>query len=842
MHKRYPYIPLLGLGLAIGINVFFRSFPVNFPQLAGEARSRVESRLYQRSAELINRNYSNLSSMARESLVNVAVKEYAAQNKSKLVLEAADEYARLKDRFQDRAGQTYLFELDCWHWARYVENTVLTGQPGDTVINGRQWDTFMNHPDGIAVSYNMLVYYVSAFLYRTANLVMPMRLHAFLFYLPLLFIIVFLGILYLVCWRFYGAIAAFVCTMFVGCAPIFLPRSCAGWFDMDILNQLFPLLVVFSYLMSYGRVRPVARFVWLGVSALCVGLFAYTWVYWWFVVVIVLAYEAYSLLDRLCEKLQYKAAVGAQVRRHLATLGFYLPACAIAVFVLCGPDPLRVLARQAMSALTLNEPISASIWPNVFSTVGELTKPSFMQIANFSGGTVLFLVSLCCMLAVVLRNKRYRGAKRESIFMFVLWFTIIFAICYKGTRLIVFLLIPMGIFLGWGAREAWAYAMRRRRKKWYFVPAAIVLFVSLTGTCVWNGHRVAKGLYPMMNDSWYKLLTNIRQNTPDDAVLNSWWDFGDWFKTVAGRRVIFDGQSQDSPRAYWMAKILKADSEEYAMRILRMLNNGGNRAFDVIQAHVKDPFGSLLLLEQVLAVDPVQAERILARALPLPTIEELRPLLFGTPQSAYFIVDHTLAAKMHPISYLGNWDVLRLYIVKNIDRKSKEDICAQLSLFGVEKTKAETLYSDARLLHPAQYRQWISHHARFVTGAIPGRRQGDIVLFDNGLVYDPKDRSLFVFNAYDGKYLVPQSLFYAEDGLLKEHVYQKSNLPFSALLLEDGDAFRIIEVDRELAGSLFARLYFLRGRGLRYFKPYTDNNDEQNHIGVFEIDWTADEQ
>ena len=73
-------------------------------------------------------------------------------------------------------------------------------------------------------------------------------------------------------------------------------------------------------------------------------------------------------------------------------------------------------------------------------------------------------------------------------------------------------------------------------------------------------------------------------------------------------------------------------------------------------------------------------------------------------------------------------------------------------------------------------------------------------------------------------------------------MYQKSNLPFSALLLEDGDAFRIIEVDRELAGSLFARLYFLRGRGLRYFKPYTDNNDEQNHIGVFEIDWTADEQ
>jgi len=72
----------------------------------------------------------------------------------------------------------------------------------------------------------------------------------------------------------------------------------------------------------------------------------------------------------------------------------------------------------------------------------------------------------------------------------------------------------------------------------------------------------------MMNDSWYNLLTNIRNNTHKDSVLNSWWDFGDWFKAVGHRRVIFDGQSQNSPQGYWMAKVLLSPSEEYAMRVL----------------------------------------------------------------------------------------------------------------------------------------------------------------------------------------------------------------------------------------------------------------------------------
>ncbi|MFA5101130.1 MAG: hypothetical protein WC547_09635, partial [Candidatus Omnitrophota bacterium] len=342
--------------------------------------------------------------------------------------------------------------------------------------------------------------------------------------------------------------------------------------------------------------------------------------------------------------------------------------------------------------------------------------------------------------------------------------------------------------------------------------------------------------------SWYMLLTNIKQNTPADAVLNSWWDFGDWFKAVAGRRVIFDGQSQNTPQGYWMAKVFLSKSEEEAFAILRMLNNGGNLAFEEIDKQLNDQSLSLLLLEKVLGARPEAAREALSKSLPEHIVERVMRLLYGDPPAAYIIVDYSLIGKMYPISYLGNWDAVRLYVVKNMNAKTKEQVISRLVEMGVGQPDAESMYSDARLLAPSDYNKWISHHARFYTGSIPGTRKGDNVFFDNGLVYNIKDRSMLAYSGYEGKYRVPKSIFYLEGDRLEEYMYPDSNVEFSVLLLQDGDNFKAVQLDRELGQSLFNKLYFLKGKGLRYFKPFTDNGEAQNYIGVFEIDWKAYER
>jgi len=74
------------------------------------------------------------------------------------------------------------------------------------------------------------------------------------------------------------------------------------------------------------------------------------------------------------------------------------------------------------------------------------------------------------------------------------------------------------------------------------------------------------------------------------------WDAGDWFKAVAKRRVLFDGQSQNSTRACWIGKVLLSSNEEEAVHILRMLNNDGVRPYLLINEQLKDSLQSALLL------------------------------------------------------------------------------------------------------------------------------------------------------------------------------------------------------------------------------------------------------
>lgn len=840
MKNKILFLPLLGLGLVIGINVYFRSYPVSFPQLASQAKAQVQAEMRQRSAGFVDKNFPGLSSMSKDTLAEVSYREYAKNNREKIRSDVEQRYSELKDRFQDKFGRTYLFELDCWHWARYVENTVKTGHPGDTVVDGKQYDLFMNYPTGTPVSYNQFLFYACASFYKLASFFFDIPLNTFLFYVPLFLSVIFLSALYLICWRFYGALSAAIASLFVGLAPIFLPRSCAGWFDMDILNLFFPLMVVFSYLMAYSRGTMAHKIVWLAASAVLTGLFSFTWPYWWFVAGVIGLYELYSLLNLLSERIQYRVDVSSELKRHLTVLGVYIPLCVIGVVMFSGIEPLRLIFFQVKDAFTLNDPMDGSIWPNVFSTVGELVRPSMYSLSNFVGGPGIFLLSMLCMLALLLRNKRYRGMKRESIFMLIIWFILIFAICYKGVRLVVFLVIPMGIFLGWGCGESLKYIVRlglKKRRIFLAVWGVIIFFI--VGSALSNAKRVANGLFPMIDDNWYMLLNNVKKNTPADSVINSWWDFGDWFKTVAGRKVIFDGQSQNTPQAYWMARALLADSEEESLAILKMLNSSGNKLFELINKEIKDPFKAVMYVEKAIGSGGESAEETLSSVLSPRTVREALNLLSVPATKAYFVVDHTMVSKMPPISYLGNWDFRKVYVVKNIKKLPKERIIEYLLQLGMDDSSARTLYQDASLLAPGQEKNWISSSFRYMSGVVEGRLRGEMVYFDNGLVYNPKDATILAYNGYEGRYSVPKSLFYLENGELVERVYPQSDKDFSVLLMRDNGTYRIVEMDRELGASLFTKLFFLKGKGLRNFRPFASGKDKDNHIGVFEIDWNS---
>lgn len=823
MVKKYT-VPFICLLSVLSLNIYFRAFPVNFPQLRTKAKETIEQRIRKEAIVEVNKKFPEYSSLAKDKLIRNLVR---GRNREKQIIKVRiqEEYLKLKDKYQDASGQTYLMELDCWHWARYVENTSSLGHPGDKIVNGRQFDTLMLAPEGAYLAWNNFLFYFSSFLYKGFSIIKLVPLYTFLFYLPLFFTAIFIITLYLFCLHYWGNLCAVISCLFVGLAPIFLQRSSAGWFDTDILNLFFPLIIIWTYLIANDSPSFRQKVLWICFSGFWAGLFCFTWIDWWFIFLIVIIYEIYSLFSSF--------------RGHILSLGLFLAFSFAWITLFSGTQPRSVLYSQVKEALSLNNPLTGSIWPNVLSTVGELKKADFLQVISPAGGIVLFVSSLACLLNLFSRaffKRRKDGVfKQDLIIIFMVWFVSMLFACSKGIRFTMFLLLPLGVSLGWLINEAYAY-FKNRRMKWPALLAAAITLV-LAVECINNAGNQAKDIFPLMDDTMYAALSGIKESTPQRAIINSWWDYGDWYKAAAKRRVIFDGQSQNTPQAYWMASVLMASNEDEAVNILRMLNNGGNRAFEIINKQLNDSYKSVLLLKKAVSSDLHKAEKILNASLPEGTVQEVIKLIFAKPEKAYFAVDSTMQDKISAISYIGNFDFIKGYIWQNFKKTGKNQILDYLAKSGVDKQQAQSFYQEAGLISSENSGDWVSQRVKFHSGLVKGQEQNDIVLFDNGFVYRPKQQIIYVYSPSDKKYKIPKSIFVLKKDKIEEITCPGGNLDYSVLVIKNKEDYQAILLDRRLANSLFSRLYFLNGIGLKHFKPFIEKKDEDTRVKIFEIIW-----
>ncbi|MBU1869393.1 MAG: hypothetical protein KJ818_02885 [Candidatus Omnitrophica bacterium] len=832
-------LPIFALILVIFLNLYFRLFPAYLWQLKPLAKANIEKEIAKQVDDEFDKLPGKLSAPAKDKFVELRTAEVKKEKSHEIKAKVKEEFSRLKSKYQDASGQSYLMELDCWNWARYVENVLRYGHPGDEQKDGRERDLFALAPLGKNLPSNNLLYYLSAFLYRTFCIFKPVALNTFLFYLPLLFVIIFLTVLFLFCFFYWGSVAALLSTLFVGLCPIFISRSCGGWFDTDVLNLLFPLLAAWGYLAALNANNLKRRIFFTCLASFWIGLFAFTWGNWWFIFIILITYAVFSMLNLLSIKMQYKEDISRPFKAHALILPLFIAFSLCWVMLFCGTKPFIILYSQVTNALLLTKPLVDSIWPNVFSTVNELRRPDFAEIAVYAGGIYLFVICLVCLIILILLNffiKKTYGSKYEALVLFFFWFAAMFFACFSGIRFAVFLLVPLGIFLGGGISELLLLLEQNGRKVLAYIVALGAIL--LGAVFVNNAYDSAKGLYPYMTDSWYNVLTNIKKNTPNDAIVNSWWDLGDWFKTVGNRRVIFDGQSQNTPQAYWMAKVLISHNEEEAIKILKMLNNGANSAFNIINGRIKDPFLSILIIKRLISSDPKDAQTLLSKYLPFDEAIKVEGLMFDMPkEQAYFIVYTSMQNIMGAISYIGNWDFAKVYITRNLGKIDSSSMINYLVSNGQNKEEAEGFLREASILSKKNLDKIVSKRLSFWGRLHTEEKNEEVLLFEGGLVYNPKQQTVNQYSCHDKKYKVPKSLFLFEDGKMKEFVYEKSDLDFSVLIFRKDNKLQAILLDPELAESLYVRLYFLNGEGLKHFKPFITENDEEDYIKVYRILW-----
>ncbi|MBN3040518.1 MAG: hypothetical protein JW867_05280, partial [Candidatus Omnitrophica bacterium] len=741
-------------------------------------------------------------------------------------------------------GRTYLLEVDPYAWMRHTRLFLLNGYPGDKKINNAVYDSFMLAPLGAKVTTPRFLFYSSAFLYRAASFFLPdLSLETFLFYLPLFHLLIFFIATYCFCRQLFSPLSALWTVFFLGLAPIFLQRSTAGWFDSDILNLFFPLMCIWSLSFGINAGKLFEKLFFCLMASLFLALFSWTWVGWWFIFLIVNIFFLYMLVNETLINFKEKdkmskSLYGIAVSYIIFTLGSIL-FCKL----LAGIEPFSATYNNIAANINFGRSIQNSIWPNVYYTVRELQPGNLLSIIKSFGQVYAFIAASLSAFLIFMKEKRSKNA--SAVILLNFWMFFMFLITLKAKRFSLFLVIPFSIFLGAGLDMFFKFIFLKihqaREKAFKVMLATCVL--GLIFVIIYPSYHYSKdfvlGSYPLLNDQWYSFLNQIKEDTSQVAVINAWWDYGNWVKEIADRKVLFDPQSQDRPLAYWLASALLTEDEFYAQRIFRMLNNYSDRLFDEINSYFKDDFRSLALLKKLLHSQEEEAKIILEDSeLPGGLRHKIIDCLFvKRPAPAYLIIDESILSKISTLSFIANWDFSKAYLLQNAKEPKNNQFKRLNELFSLSRQQSESLYKEMNLsLKKKALSESLSRRFSVLRLPSEGSVEGGSVFFENSIIFDrstSQGRSLLPgrtkYEAFSFNYL-----FNGEE--VKFFSNRKANVSSGALFLNDGQTWQALEfLPQELGRSLVFRLYFMKAKDLKYFEPFIIN--EQAKMYAFRIIW-----
>ena len=181
--------------------------------------------------------------------------------------------------------------------------------------------------------------------------------------------------------------------------------------------------------------------------------------------------------------------------------------------------------------------------------------------------------------------------------------------------------------------------------KKYIAIALIVL--ALVSPTVCGAYITANQVVPGTNDAMWNSMTWINQNTENNTVITSWWDFGYLFEIAADRQVTFDGGSQSGDRAYWLGQAMTTSDLQYSAGIFRMLDSSGTKPQQDLYNATGDYGKTTEILKEILPMTAKNASDTLVNKYHL------------TNEQAQEVVNGTHPANPRPVTFVASSDMLQ---------------------------------------------------------------------------------------------------------------------------------------------------------------------------------------
>ncbi len=375
------------------------------------------------------------------------------------------------------------------------------------------------------------------------------------------------------------------------------------------------------------------------------------------------------------------------------------------------------------------------------------------------------------------------------------------------------------------------------------VAAVFVLFLSMLVAPTKGGFRNGRIQTPIFDDAWYNSLTGIKAKSAPDAIINSWWDFGHYFKAIGDRRVTFDGGTQNRPQAHWVGKVLLTSDEKQAIAILRMLDCGGNTAYDILQEKIDDPAKTIDVLYGLLAQSKEEGTKKIQGLLSSEKANELVHALYCDPPENYFITSEDMQGKGGVWAHFGSWNFNKSKMWHQARKLNKEETRDYMKKeFDYGPAQADALYEELqKIRNEEEANSWVAPWPNYlgIGRCVEPPEDPSLILCQNTLNGRPV---LFKINKATMDVVVdnspqknpPSSIMWRDARGYHEKRFSDNAIGVSIALLGDNSLL----MSHELAGSMFTRLFFYEGMGLNHFDKFSsDRSLTTGKIHTWKVDW-----
>ena len=851
-------IPVLLILIAISFSTFFRMYPVYLPITDEWAESTVYGSYKSQIANRISQEHPFLPDTRKQELINSEFKKFIEENGEQIngQVKATSEYFKSTMQYTADNGKnyTYLLAIDPYLWYGYGKNYLECGHSGCDLREDGKYYTYRRGREGSTDELNYISF-LGVYTYKFLNIFGNIPFMYAFFLIPVIMIGASVIPAFFIGKKIAGNVGGFFAGMIIAINSALLSRTPAGFSDTDSANILFPLLIMWFFIEAFYA----KDWKKTGIYSLLGGISFYVYSKIWhveqifdFILVAIAIYAGIILIRTIISK---SSGLIKKLKTPLLKSALFL-VVSLAFLVLSQSWSIILKLYSSIIRFALMKGVAVTtLWPNVLTTVAEYNEVPLVSIIGQMGGRVLFAFAvLGIILSAIKKNDEGKHYIMYSA-LIAIWFIGTLYGFTKGIRFAILMVPAFAVAFGIGIGITYEYL-----SKWITKGIDINAYVSKTIIIVLccllliapikSANNIAKNEIPSYNDAWDESLTAIKSDAEDGiGYITTWWDFGHWF-VANDIRVTFDGGNQGE-RIHWVGKSLLTDNETESIGILRMLNCGQQEAPHVLEKYLdNDTVKAIDVLNRIVVEDKEKAKNILkVEGLTDEAVKEVLTLTHCENLLPHYVITSSdMVGKSGVWAHFGSWDFRKASMYQSVKKikNVSEGIQVLMDEFNLSEENADNTYYE---IQTTDADQWIAGWPRYASGLSGCKKitndsiQCDHIFSENQLIrFNINLTTMDAEMETSEGILHPASIVYPIEGEIYEKKYKENAIPYSIAIIPGENSFKSILMVPELASSMFTRLFFYNGYGLKHFEPFHHEADiTGENIYVWKINWEINE-